>query len=190
VLIDIILTIICLATTITLAFTSHKAQSRTHRILFWTSLIAASFIILSSGASSISTNRKLVELEDASHPRRLPPKQKRAIISHLSKITEKERISIVAGILDGEAMNFAKDIESVFVSAGFEVEFFKELEGKAAMSVNQPGLHLLVKDIKEPFPLAAKIQRIFMNVGIEIPGLNSSNQDSVSCRITILVGQR
>ena len=187
---DITLIVVGLGTTIVLAFASHDAKSRVMRVMFWMSLCATAAIIIISGIGSINTSRKLQELESTAKPRSLSPNQKESIISALKAITERQKLFIVASILDGEALSFAEDIESVFVSAGFEVVFFKEMHRDAAIMVGQPGLHLVVKDPKKPFPLAANIQHIFVNSGIDIPALKSSKLECDPNKIEILVGQK
>ena len=187
---NIALIVVGLGATIVLAFASHDAKSRVMRAMFWMSLCATAAIIIISGIGNINTSRKLLELESTAKPRSLSPEQKESIISGLKAITERQKIFIVASILDGEALNFAEDIEYVFVSAGFEVVFFKEIEDDAAIMVGQPGLHIVVKDPKKPFPLAANIQRIFVNSGVDIPALKSGEPGFDPNRIEILVGQK
>ena len=188
--VDITLIVVGLGTTIVLAFASHDAKSRVMRVMFWMSLCATSAIIITSGIGSINTSRKLQELDSTTKPRSLSQNQKESIVFGLKAITERQKIFIVASILDGEALNFAKDIESAFVSAGFEVVFFKELDRNAVIMGGPPGLHIVVKDLKKPFPLAVNIQRIFINSGVNIPALKSSEPEFDQNKIEILVGQK
>jgi hypothetical protein len=189
--VDITLIIVGLMTTIVLAFASHNAKSKAVRVMFWLSLCGTVAIIIISGIGSISTNRKLIELESKTKPRSLSPAQKESITSDLKAITERQKIFIIASILDAEALKFAEDIESVFVGAGFEVVFPKEMVDEAAIMVDPPGLHMsAVKDPKIPFPFVVKIQRIFVKFGIDIPALKSSEPGFAPNKIEILVGQK
>ena len=187
---DITLIVVGLGATIALAFTSHNAKSRVIKVLFWMSLIATAAIIIISGIGSINDNQKLIELESAKKPRSLSLEQKESIISGLKAITERQKIFISASILDAEALSFAEDIESVFLGADFDVHFPKGMVHDASIMAGPPGLHMIVKDPKKPFPLAAKIQRIFTDSGINIPGLKSSNPEFKSDMIEIRIGQK
>ena len=126
----------------------------------------------------------------AAQPRRLTHEQKQSLTASLNAIPTKSKISLCAGILDAESVNFGEDIEAVLKAAGFEVYFPKELQPDASLMVGPPGLHLVVKDPKGPNPIAAKIQKCFMATGIELPGLTSSDSQFPEDRIEIAIGQR
>jgi hypothetical protein len=141
-------------------------------------------------AERATVAQRIEAAEAAAKHRRLSPEQKQAIIGRLKAIPERQKIFISASVLDAEALQFAEDIESVFLGAGFEVHLPKGMQGDASLMVGPPGLHLVVKDPKSPFPLAAKIQRTFMDSGIEIPGLTSGDSQFETNRIEICVGQK
>jgi hypothetical protein len=128
--------------------------------------------------------------EASARPRTISSKQKEAIIGRLKALPQRQKIHILASVLDAEAMSFAEGIEGLFLAAGFEVHLPKELRDDASLMVGPPGLHIAVKDPKSPNPLAAKIQRTFMDSGIEILGLTSGNSQLETNGIEITVGQK
>lgn len=87
-------------------------------------------------------------------------------------------------------MNFAKDIESLFLASDFDVYFPKGFEDDASIMISHPGLHLVVKDIKAPPPLAVRIQRIFTESGFEILGIMPDDPTFEPNKIEISVGQK
>jgi hypothetical protein len=134
--------------------------------------------------------QRISAAEAATKPRRLTSEQRESLTDALANFTEKPKIFICAGILDSESVTFGEDIESVFISAGFEVYFPKKPQADASLTVGPPGLHLVVKDTAIANPFAAKLQRSFMAAGVEIPGIHSGDATFPDDRIEIAVGQR
>lgn len=128
--------------------------------------------------------------EAATKPRALTPDQKQEISNRLKSIPEKKKIFISASVLDGEAMHFAEEIENLFLDSGFEAYLPKGFEDDASFMISHPGLHLVVKDPKIPFPLAANIQRIFIESGLNIPAIMSGDSEFEPHKIEICVGQK
>lgn len=99
-------------------------------------------------------------------------------------------ILISAGVLDAESVTFGEDIEAVLVAAGFETYFPKEMQGDASLAVGPPGVHIVVKDPASPNPLAAKLQRCFINSGVKLMGIASGDANGAADRIEIAIGQK
>lgn len=138
---------------------------------------------------SIVDNR-ISKAEAATKPRVLTLEQKESIGERLKAIPEKCKIFISASVFDGESMNFAKEIESLFLASGFDVYFPQGFEDDASIMISHPGLHLVVKDIKAPPPLAVRIQRIFTESDLKILGIMSGDPTFEADKIEISVGQK
>jgi len=141
-------------------------------------------------AERAAVARRIDAAEASTKPRSMSPEQKEKITGRLQAIAERQKIFISASVLDAEALGFAEEIESIFVTAGFEVYLPKQIQGDVPLMVGPPGLHIVVKDPKSPFPMAAKIQRSFIDSGVEMPGLTSGDSHFETNRIEICVGQR
>lgn len=137
-----------------------------------------------------TVDNRIGKAEAATKARSLTLEQKQSMGQGLKSIPEKQKIFISASILDGEAMNFAKDIESLFLASGFDVYFPKEFEDDASIMISHPGLHLVVKDIKAPPLLAVQIQRIFAESGFKIPGIMPDDPTFEPNKIEISIGQK
>ena len=133
---------------------------------------------------------KITQLEKVTKPRRLTSEQKETIVGRLKDVQQKQRVFIAASVLDAEAIAFGEDIESVLIAAGFEVRFPKGMQADSMFAVGPPGLHIVVKDPKTPNPVAARIQRSFMDSGIEMPGLTAGDPQFDTNRVEIAIGQK
>jgi hypothetical protein len=170
---------------------SAKELQRTARIQAAETALESTKMRLTEAQAEAKTARDLATKADAAtKPRRLTTEQKESIISALKVIPEKPKIFMLAGIFDAEAVNFGKDFEAVFKESGFEVYFPTEIHDDAALSLNTLGLHLVLKDVTAPNPTAAKIQKSFISIGIQIPGMRAAEEDFPADRIMISVGQK
>jgi hypothetical protein len=141
-------------------------------------------------ADRAAVAQRIGAAEAAAKPRRLTPEQKAAMIARLKDIQPKQRVFICASFLDAEASNFAADIESVLLAAGFEVHFPKGIQADSMIAVGPPGVHIILKDPKVPNPVAYRIQRCFMDSGIETPALAAGDSQFDTNRLEIAVGQK
>jgi hypothetical protein len=133
---------------------------------------------------------RITQAEAATQPRRLTPKQQEKLVAALKAIQPKPRIYFSASIFDTEACDFAGDIESVLKEAGFETHFPRGLQDDATLVNGARGLHIVVKDVKAPQPIAGQIQHAFMDSGIEMLGLYAGDPKFDTNRIEIAVGQK
>jgi len=141
-------------------------------------------------AERAAVTQRINAAEALAKPRVLSSEQKEKIIDRLKSIPEKHKVFIAAGVFDAESMQFAEDIERVFLAAGFETYLPRGLQDDSSVAVGPPGLHIVAKDPGTPFPLGAKIQRSFINAGVFMGAVASSDPQFEAGRIEIIVGQK
>lgn len=141
-------------------------------------------------AEKLVFTERIEAAEAATKPRRLSQAQKDSLITSLKAIPDKRKIFISASVLDAESVAFGEDIEAVLTAAGFETYFPKGMQGDASLAVGPPGAHMVVKDPASPNPVAAKLQRCFMDSGVKLKGIANGDPNATAERIEIAIGQK
>lgn len=141
-------------------------------------------------AEKLVFKERIEAAEAATKPRRLTPQQKESLIASLKALPQKQKVPISASVFDAEAVAYGEDIEAVLLAAGFEVHFPKGMQADASLVVGPPGAHIVVKDPKSPNPVAAKLQRCFMDAGVKLLAIASGDPNSATDSFEIAIGQK
>lgn len=121
---------------------------------------------LSKAKQQVQTqNSELNELKKSIGDRSLNSAQKAALIDKL-KVLPKGTIFVRSNLMDGEAEQFAAELTEVLKSAGYSIlQAYSEM-----ISVNQPGVFMLVANPEDPPNHAVPLYNAFKEVGIPIKG--------------------
>ena len=129
------------------------------------SLLETKLKLAESERETKDAHRLATEAKSAGMPRTITQAQCDLLMSVLRPIP-KGKVLVKANMLDTEAEAHAKQLGYVLVAAGFEVI---EQGYTGIISLNSPGVAILVNDLKNPPPHGIPLQKCFEEVGIQMP---------------------
>ena len=118
--------------------------------------------------------------------RTITPEQRTDLIECLAA-SPKGKVIVLASVLDGEATRLAEKVENVLTNARYQVDRPTFGSPISILADYNSGMHLVVKDLKNPPIHAVPIQRCFWAAGIQLdvqwPGDREVNSNVVEISI-------
>lgn len=99
-------------------------------------------------------------------------------------------VSVHADWLNTEANNYAMQIESLLLSAKYDIKRYYQGGTDLILSIGAPGSFMIINNSNAPPPHAGPIQNAFNREGLQLSGLINSNIATDTNMIVIWVGQK
>lgn len=161
----------------------------------WAAIALTALAAIAGGLSYAAHNQhaailrvepRLSAAEDAIRPRRFPIDEREALVGALRPFAGKGAVTINSVMGDSETDQLAKELESIFVAAGFTDADI--LVGQVIFSGRPTGVTLKVRSQPESPPFAAVVQRALGKAGL---GGEAAQDSTLAPRmLEIVVGHK